>query len=376
MTTALKVAETVLYRCKECGGIWIEGKMASATALDDFLSVALYAASVPERAARGAVNLAGGLASEIVRFLVPKSFQSGKTYEVLVKNSLAFLVNEVGKVGGEEAGHKELSPTTDEFLARKAVGNFVDLAGMATLHVSPLWVLAILSDLAYGSSAYLRELAQELRKQGLIDKDSTIEHAEDLLRSLNKASASSASLFDTPPLNVEGLKECLKTTKAAVDSMDVTKLVPQAELDRLMNEMKQIAKKENASVFEVSSTIAMYALSKLGALGKTAWTSAAVAGKLFDLVVIKHYASAVDEISRRGLFATLSDISSPYLKTVYENFSPARETVTEQLFKGTLLRKLSRKITQLFTGRSKKNSGAMQQRDDESGKEDPDQEPK
>ncbi|MFO0981342.1 MAG: hypothetical protein U1E76_06235 [Planctomycetota bacterium] len=343
--TACVVDTASAHRCEPCQQFWIE---TPAGKPDEIAALLLYAASVPERAARGAVNLAGGLVSEIARMIVPRSFQSSKTYEVLVQSSLSFLVEQVGRVGDAPPEAASADGSQDQFLARKAVGNFVDMAGLATLHVSPLWLLAIVADVAYGSSAFLHELTGELRQQGLIERDSVIDHTEDLLRALNRASATSASLFDTPPLNVNDLKQTLEQTRAALGALDVTRLLPRQELESLLAEMNQIAERERASLFQVSSTMAMFALEKVAALGRGAWTGATVASKLLDRHILGHYRAALDDIVRRGLFATLSDISSPYLRTVYDNFSRSRATLTEQLLRGTLFTRWKQKIGQFL----------------------------
>ena len=91
--------------------------------------------------------------------------------------------------------HRSVRKTTtgdevENYVAKKTVSNFVELAGLATLHVSPLTVLAIMSDVAYGSNTFLKELSTELKKQGVIDGDSTIDNTADLLSALSEASSS------------------------------------------------------------------------------------------------------------------------------------------------------------------------------------------
>ena len=63
-------------------------------------------------------------------------------------------------------------PAIDDFVARKTVGNFVEMAGLATLHVSPMMLLAVVSDIAYGSQTYLNEITEELKREGVIDEGS------------------------------------------------------------------------------------------------------------------------------------------------------------------------------------------------------------
>ena len=87
----------------------------------------------------------------------------------------------------------------ENYVARKTVGNFVEIAGMATMHLSPLMFLAIFSDVAYGSQAYLQEVAEELKKEGIIDEKSTIHRVDDLLEAVAGMSETAATAFDTPP---------------------------------------------------------------------------------------------------------------------------------------------------------------------------------
>ncbi len=163
----------------------------------------LYTVSLPERVVRSTVGVTAGAAKEAAHALIPQAFQNSKTYELVVANSLNFLVE---SVGGVEAQVKSDEQQIDHFLARKTVGNFVDLAGMATLHLSPIWVFAVVSDVAYGSKTYLRELAVELQERGLIKDSATIHRVDDLLAAIQVTTAETASLISTPPLSVEQLK--------------------------------------------------------------------------------------------------------------------------------------------------------------------------
>src|SRR5580698_10524946 len=132
----------------------------------------LYTLSLPERAVRSTVGVTAGASREAAHALV-------------IASSLNFLTEDIG--GVEQQARPGEAPNVDNFLARKAVGNFVDLAGLATLHLSPIWVFAVVSDVAYGSKVYLNELAAELRQRGLIRPDSTIDRVEDLFDAIRSA---------------------------------------------------------------------------------------------------------------------------------------------------------------------------------------------
>ena len=145
-----------------------------------------------------------------------------------------------------DAARTENAVASDEeevadYVAKKTVGTFIDLAGMATFHLSPITVLAIVSDLAYGSQAYLEELAVELKKEGVIGEESTISSTAELLEVISAASAKTTANLDTPPLSVEGLRETIADTQEHLGKIDPTKVLPQAELHRLWEDMHEMA---------------------------------------------------------------------------------------------------------------------------------------
>lgn len=313
-----------------------------------------YTLSLPERTIRSTVSLAGGTVREATDLLVPRSFQNSRTYQVMVKQTLDFLVEDVGGVERKmPEGTEDANKKVDNFVARKAVGNFVETASLLTFHVSPLTVLAVLSDVAYGSTTYLRELAEELKQQGIIDESSSISNADDLLEAVAQASGETSRVFDTPPLSVDGLKETIHQTRAAVSRMDPRKLLPQRELERMWLEMREIAGREDVSLLTVSGTMTMHALGKMVTVGRGALTSVRVAGNLFDRHVLDHYETALAEIRARGLFQTLRESSGPYIQSVWNNFSAHRETMTEDVVSGRFFGRMFRKVGGWFRGKPK-----------------------
>ncbi len=301
----------------------------------------LYTVSLPERAVRTGVGLVGGAAREAAALLIPQAFQDSKTYHVMVRQTLDFLVQDVGGVASQQA-----SPATsvDNFIARKAVGNFVDTASLLVFHVSPLAVLAILSDVAYGSRAYLQELSAELMEQGIIDEKSTINQVDDLLEAVAKASEQSATAFNTPSLSLEGLKKTVQDTRDAVKNVDPRQLIPQAELQRMWEDIRATAKQEDVGMLTVSGTMAMHAFRRVADVGRGTITGVRVAGNLFERHVITHYVEALREIHEKGLFVTLRGVSEPYIDAVWYNFSDGRTTVTEDALTGRLWTRAWQKV--------------------------------
>lgn len=305
----------------------------------------LFGLSLPERLLRSAVGLTAGTAKEIAEFVVPQAFQDSKTYEVVVRNSLGFLVSGVGTVAPEkgdsapEPAKVEMegasgSATQDPalFIARKAASNFIDIAGLATLHVSPLWVLAIVSDAAYGTKSYLNELAEELKDRGLIDQNSTILKVEDLMEAIRDASGTAASTFDQPPLSLKELQSSIEQTRQALLNVDPTDLIPEAEIAGLWNDMRSVAAKEQVSLLGVSAAVAMQTLETVKDVSEGTLTGLLVAGKIVNRNIFGYYASSLERIRQDGIWASVKTTYQPYVDMAWSNFMSSRKSWTEQVF--------------------------------------------
>ena len=301
-------------------------------------SYLLYGLSLPERALRSTTAVVGGALGGSMKLLLPQAFRSSRSYSIFVQKMLDFMVADVGGVElpvdeeQDEQGDQEV----ESFVARKAVGSFVEMAGWATLHFSPVIVLAIFSDLAYGSTTYLKELSEELKKKGVIDEETTIDQVSDLLEAVSKTSGVTAEAFDMPPISVDGLKKTVSQTREAIAETSPAKLIPQSELKRLWAEMKETAEQQEVNLLSVSSTMTLYTLNKVGTVGKGALSTVTVAGNMFDRHILDYYRSGLGEIRQRGIYTTLNENSRPYMTAVWKNFSVCQETITEGLISGKL----------------------------------------
>ena len=299
-----------------------------------------YSLSLPERAIRSGTGVVGGAIRESAALLVPQAFQDSTSYKVMVNQMLTFLTEDVGGVAKKEGDTEgDAEPEIENFVARKAVGNFIEMAGLATMHLSPMMVLAVMSDVAYGSKVYLTEVADELKKQGVIDEDSAINGVNDLLEAVGQAASTTANAFNTPPLSVEGLKKTIDDTRAAVSSINPSDIIPKGEVERMWKEMHDVAGKQGVGVMEVSSAMTLYTLGKVDAVRRGAMSTVMVTGRLFDRHIIDHYRSGLADIRERGIYASLADTSKPYVEAVWSNFSTDKTTITEDLVTGRLIGK-------------------------------------
>ena len=338
-----------MFVCESCWATWLpQGEVApkEETEESSLGRALLYGISLPERALRSTVGLAAGTVSGTAAFLVPQCFQSSKTYEIVVKNSLRLLSEDIGGVERQKGENDE--PLMEDYIARKTVGNFVDLAGLATLHLSPLWLLAIVSDVAYSSKTFVLELAQELEREGLIDDASTVHHVDDILDAVQKSTGSAATMFDTPPLNVDELKKSLKETKETLSKADVSTLLPESELKGYWAEMKALSNQEDVSLLGLSGAMTLHTIRRVGSVGQGTLTGVRVAGGLLNKHILGHYSEAISEYHERGFYTALREDSQPYIHAVWNNFSPERGTWTEEIVTGRAVGKLFGKIRGLF----------------------------
>jgi hypothetical protein len=296
------------------------------------LDYLMFGLSMPERTLRSASGVLSGTLRESASLLVPQAFRSSKTYEVFVQQMLDFMAEDIG--GVQRSDSDGGTPKVEGFVARKTVGNFIEMASLATVHLSPMTLLAIVSDVAYGSQAYLQELAAELQAQGVIDDASTIHHVDDLLAAVATAGKTTATAFDTPPLSIEGLRDTVSQTRAALASVNPASLLPQSEVTNLWNDIQDLAEREGVNPFALSGAMTLYSLDKVGRLGTGALSSVRVAGNLLDRHILDHYTDALQEIRSKGIYATLAESSRPYMQAVWANFSTERPTITEDLLSG------------------------------------------
>lgn len=316
----------------------------TASSVRDYL---IYGLSLPERTLRSSAAMLGGVLTETSALLVPQAFRDSRSYRTFVQQMLDMVANDVGGVAesrasaspaieGDEDEPPPDQPEVSNYVARKTVGSFVDLAGMATLHLSPVLVLAVASDIAYGSQTYLKQLSTELKKEGVIDEHSTIDSTADLLDAISTATGETASAFDTPPISIDGLKNTIDETRSNFARINPQDVLPQSEIERLWDDMQQLADREDVSLFEMSSAMTMYTLNQIDTVRKGALATIMVTGDIFDRHVLDHYWQGLSEISQRGLYTVLAESSQPYIEAVWYNFSSDRGTVTEDLLTGRL----------------------------------------
>jgi hypothetical protein len=280
-----------------------------------------------------AVGSVAGIVKEASELLIPEAIRHTRLYQVLLNKNLRYLIQRVGAVEGV---YPDKNKTMPKYVARKFVGNFVEVAGILTLRASPVWVLALLSDISGGTKVYLKELAGELRRKGLLGEESPVDSIDQLLDGLQLVSGKIADHIDTPPLSVDELRETLKYLREDAQAIKLKGKVDHEELDSMLLEMKEVAKKEKKSLYEISTAMAMNAFNQLDRSGRTAVTGLQVGRALVDRTILAHYGRALKGISQEGYYRYLSRSSRPYLRAMTHHLSHRNITWTERYFLGKI----------------------------------------
>jgi len=230
----------------------------------------------------------------------------------------------------------------ENFAVKKALGNMIDIAGIAALHFSPIWGMAILSDLALGVRTYFQQLVEELRSLGVIEEGAAITTVEDLLSNLESATGTLADRMDTPPLSVKDLRASVNAVKESLKKPHMKNLVNAEAIARTWAEMQALADKEGRSLFGISTAVAMTVANKAKKAGLGVYGTVRAGFDLLDHTVLDYYKEGLANIREKGYWRAVSEVYKPYSEAVRDAFRPTHRTLTERLFSGELFRRFWR----------------------------------
>ena len=270
-----------------------------------------YLVSLPERTARAGAALTGGLVYETTEVMLPLAVRRSKLYQALVGRLLRIMIE---LVGGVEGVYPAQEMPVRELLVRKTAGNVVELSSFVAVGWSPVWLLAGASDLVGGTKVYLRTLVSELRDAGVLAPEADVASFEELLTVLEGTSGVLADTVDVPPLNVSSARASWQELRQqAADLPDA------AGLEKIFAELQLAASKEDRSILEISSMVALGAVRSGVRLGSV---------HIFD-----YYRRALRTIVEEGLLSFLRRTSTPYLTRAGSHFDPRSITYSERLLR-------------------------------------------
>ncbi|MBK5292437.1 MAG: hypothetical protein JJE04_12280 [Acidobacteriia bacterium] len=293
-----------------------------------------YLLSLPERVLRSASGLMGGLLREVGHVSIPSAVRRTRLYENLVESTLRFLVEQVGQVDGVYPAESRLA---DDFAMRRAAGNGVEIMGILAFRASPVWVMAALADLTGAGRHLIREIAEALKKEGLLDPETQFESVDQMLDGLERSSSHIAAAINTPPLNVAELRKEWSAIREEVAAVPFPTLPNIDSVERLWADLQKEAAAQQRSTFAVSSLIALEAMrnapGQLRWFSRSAQSAARRTGQLVGASVLGHYREALDDMHRTGFVNFWIREYRPYLSAAAAQFSPDRVTHTDRILR-------------------------------------------
>jgi hypothetical protein len=290
-----------------------------------------YAASLPERIVRSASALAAGTLREVATVALPIGLRRGHLYRSLVDVALQFLIEGVGGVP-PSAGSEKLG---EDFLLRRAAGNGIELMGIVAFRASPVWVLAALADVAGFGRQLIPEIAGALEKEGLLAPGQRFATMEQLLQGLERSSAHLAETVNAPPLDVAGLRREWDKFVAEARQLPAPQLPSANAVTTLWQDIRTTADRERRSIFEVSSVLALSAVSELPERARVLSKSAAIvlkrSGAALSGPLLEHYRQSLNDIRAVGFVRYGVRQLTPYTQAALGAFAPDRETLTGKL---------------------------------------------
>ncbi len=290
-----------------------------------------YILSLPERVIRSLGALSGGLLREIGAVALPSTVRRTTLYRTMVDVALQFLIQEVGQVEGVYPSEERLA---ESFLLQRTASHGIDLLGILAFQASPVWVLAALADAAGGGRTMIREIAQALKEEGLLEGDARFETMEQVLDGLERTSSHLATTLNLPPVDVAGLRLEWRRLKDELRTMPPKRIPTLERVERVWENLRESAREQQRSVFLVSSLMALSTLRHVPAralwLSRAARSAARRTGKVLGEAVLDHYTDTLAEIRRRGFSDYWRQEFRPYLRAAAEQFAPDHESLTER----------------------------------------------
>jgi len=296
------------------------------------MSVKGYLASLPERFVRSAVGLGAGVVREVGEVAIPESIRRGQLYQNLVDTTLRFLIEQVG---GAEGVYKTDEKLGEDFLVRRTAGNVLELAGVVAFRASPVWVLAALADLCGMGRHLIPEISDALKAEGLLEKDAEFSNVDQILDGLEKTSSRLASTVNTPPLDVASLRREWAALREDARSLTPASLPSRESIGQLWTQLKSESARQNRSIFEMSSMLAVSAAGKFPDgvrwLSASAMSAASRTGQVFGVALLEYYSQTLGEIRAIGFVRYAGRQLRPYVRAAVVQFSPKRPSLTQRL---------------------------------------------
>jgi hypothetical protein len=296
------------------------------------MTVKTYLLSLPERFVRSALGLGAGVAREVGEVALPDGIRHSQLYQNLVDGTLRYLIEQVGGVEGVYASDESVP---ENFLVRRTAGNAVEVLGVIAFRASPVWVLAALADVCGMGRHLIPEIADALKAQGLLDGDTQFTSVDQVLDGLEQTSSRLASTINTPPLDVAGLRAEWDAIRQEARRLQPANLPSRDTITGVWTQLKAEAARQDRSIFETSSMMAVSAARAIPDgmrwFSASARVGAARTGHILAAALLDHYKQTLSEIQEVGYVTYARRQFRPYLRAAVGQFSPSRSTLTQRV---------------------------------------------
>ena len=281
---------------------------------EDRESLAGYVVSLPERLIRTTAAGGGGLLLEATDHILPPPVRGAKIYQCLIARPLRITIEAVGGVS-ERFPQEAISG--QELIKRKVAGNIVEAVSVFTVGFSPLWFLAVASDVTGGTRIYLDAFVKELKRTDVLPDSTDVSSVDDLLSVLDRAVGQAADTIDIPPTAIADMRDSVVLLRENAESIPS----PQ-RLAEVFTQLNEAAREQNRSLLVVSTLVAAGAIQAGAQLG--------------SVHVLNFYTEALGAVRREGVSPYLARISQPYVDAASRHLDPASRAHTPRVIRRIL----------------------------------------
>ncbi|MEK6643571.1 MAG: hypothetical protein AABZ08_06645 [Planctomycetota bacterium] len=294
-----------------------------------------YTLSLPERLARSLAATLGGATKILTDTLIPEPLRKTNTFTAVVGNAQRFFIEKVAEVQGAY-GDTPGATLPDDYVQRAIAGNLINTVGILSVHLSPLWVFALASDVSHGSKVYLNRLVTELKENKVIPQDANISEVTELLDSLGKAGKETAQVFDIPPVDVGQLRELRDRLTSGYQNVfrEATDLLPR--MDTLWKKIESLASRDNVAIESIVGLMTVDLAKGAGKAVDAAFVVGNVTTNVVAETILQSYGETILRVQNRGALACLDEATRPYMDAISTHMSLEKETWTEWALKKVL----------------------------------------
>jgi hypothetical protein len=165
-------------------------------------------------------------------------------------------------------------------------------------------------------------------------------NVDQILDGLEQTSSRLAETVNTPPLDVASLRQEWQALRDEARTLAPTSLPRRETVTGLWTQLRDEATRQNRSVFETSSMMAVSAVKALPEsarwLSASALVGASRTGQIVATALLDHYRATLDDIRQVGYATYAARQLGPYVRAAVNQFSPERVTLTERFLERSL----------------------------------------